>query len=464
MKMSKRLRSRLIWIDRIVAWVLILVAAVAVFSGYGITKRLLAPSLMLDMHLWSVWFFIALLAFHIFVTSVVKPFPWRYSLRKIWRRQGDSRSWLRVLHRLSGLAVLATALLVIISGLDWYNFGFGEALPFHQHLRYDIYLAISAIVHVGISVKLALMKKPLLSKRIGAALANVSIVAIAIFALFLVTYADSPRASGGSGLPGEDTTPTELAQVGVGSEEFVFDPTQVDTARPDLFNPGYFSMFDVLVHLDRQSEIDLEYHFDDSMNTHVIDSINGEPYWWYAAYYDGGWSENNVFRMDHYPWKDGTTLKFFDVKRSHLEDIYSTFREEVTRRNDTGGRLVIPSIIIKGRTFTKEFENVEVTAHNLRGDTLREDVVTALDVILSLGDQGKIDHELQWYESIGTADIVKSYWVESIDGDNAHGRCGFVYEAGSLGFTGFAGNHIHLPTDVRILNSPEYVKFFWICI
>ncbi len=49
-------------------------------------------------------------------------------------------------------------------------------------------------------------------------------------------------------MQGEDTIPTELAQVEVGSEEFVFDPTEVETIRPDLFNPGFFSTFDVLVH------------------------------------------------------------------------------------------------------------------------------------------------------------------------------------------------------------------------
>jgi hypothetical protein len=351
---------------------------------------------------------------------------------------------------------------MIISGLDWYNFGLGDALPLDQHLRYDMYLAISAVVHVAVSVKLALMKRSLLRQRMKVALVNVSVVALAIFTLLLVTYIDSAPASGGSGMPGEDTVPTEMAEVEIGGEEFTFDSTQVETVRTDLFNPGYFSMFDVLAHLDKQGEIGLEYHFDDSMNTHVVDSINGEPDWWYEAYYDGGWSESNMFRMDHYPWKNGTTLEFFEVKRSRLEDIYSTFREEVTRLNDNGGKLVVPSVTIKGRNFTKEFENVEVTPHNMRSDMFREGVPTALDVILSLGDQGKIEYELQWYESVGTADIVKSYWVDSIDGDKTSGRCGFVYEAGSLAFP-FAG-HIHIPPDIRAFNSPEYVKFFWICI
>ena len=82
-----------------------------------------------------------------------------------------------------------------------------------------------------------------------------------------------------SGSPGEGTAPSQMGTVKVGSDRFEFDPTQVETVRPDLFNPGHFSVFDVLVHVAKQGGIDLEYHFDESMNTHVIDSIDGESEW-----------------------------------------------------------------------------------------------------------------------------------------------------------------------------------------
>ena len=100
----------------------------------------------------------------------------------------------------------------------------------------------------------------------------------------------------------------------------------------------------------------------------------------------------------------------------------------------------------------------------MRDDVLSSNVTTAIDVIMSLEDQEKITYELKWYESIGTAGIVKDYWVEAIDGDKSYDRCGFVYEAGSPKYAFFRGNHIHLPSDIRVLNSPEYVEFFWICI
>jgi hypothetical protein len=257
---------------------------------------------------------------------------------------------------------------------------------------------------------------------------------------------------------------TEIAEVMIDDERFTFNPIEVKTIRSDLFNDGFFSMFDILVHLDKQGKISLAYHFDENMNTYVIDSINGKPDWWYYTYYDGGWPENNVFRIDHYPWKNGTTLVFFRETRSTLDRIYSEFSNEVTRMRNNDGKLIVPRVVIKGLNLELEFENVEVVPHNVRNDVFKENVVTGLDVIMSLGDQGKITYELNWYETIGTARIVKSYWVEAINDEKAFGHCGFVYEAGSFSFAGFLGNHIHLPTDVRVLNSPEYVLFYWLCV
>ncbi len=91
--------------------------------------------------------------------------------------------------------------------------------------------------------------------------------------------------------------------------------------------------------------------------------------------------------------------------------------------------------------------------------------MTALDILLSLAEQGELSKlKLTWYERIAGADPVDSYWVEQIDEAEAFDRCGFVYETGPLDFSGFTGSHIHLPSDVRVIISPEYALWFWICI
>ncbi|MFO7929361.1 MAG: hypothetical protein R6U35_06820 [Candidatus Humimicrobiaceae bacterium] len=250
---------------------------------------------------------------------------------------------------------------------------------------------------------------------------------------------------------------------GIGN--FKFNPLEVSTIRDDLFNEGYFSIFDILVSLEQSGEIEMEYYFDEELNTYVIGSINGIEGWWYIAYYDGGWPERNVFRMDHYPYKDKMSITIIEASQRELESYYDVFREEIARKNLNGDEIIIPEVVLRGPNIGDLiFENFKVEAHNLRNDMLKEGTVTAIDAIMALGDEGLIDYELFWYESIGTAEIVKNYWVNRINNDAASGRCGFVYEEGSVDFSGFRGNHIHIPSDIRIINSPEYLEYYWICL
>jgi len=245
---------------------------------------------------------------------------------------------------------------------------------------------------------------------------------------------------------------------------FTFDPREVTTIREDIFRDGYFSIFDVLVHLEQKELIEIDYYFDEDMNTYVINNLDGYSSWWYDAFYDGGWPERSVFRMDHYPYKDKMVLNLVRTTNDYINSVYNTYRDEVRRRNQNGGKMIVTEVIIELKNETLVFENVEVKAHNLRSDMFQPGVITAIDTILSLAEEEKISYDLQWYESIGTAGIVKSYWVNRINDNISEGRCGFVYEAGDEEFYFFRGNHNHIPSDVRVINSPQYVKYFWICI
>ena len=262
----------------------------------------------------------------------------------------------------------------------------------------------------------------------------------------------------------DGTSLTETGRITIRSVgEFEFNPSQIESVRSDIFKEGYFSIFDILVHLHERRDIDLAYHFDDAMNTHVIDSLNGERYWWYRAYYHMGWGENNAFRMDHFPYKDRMTISIGPVNESYIHEVHSIFRDEVQRRRDNDGKVIIPEVIIRGPETRLELKDVEVFSHNLRKDIFQNDVITAIDVIMSLGELGELSYDLRWQENIGSA-IIKQYFVDRINEDVSFRRCGFVYEAGSRRFDGFRGNHIHLPSDTRVLNSPEYLSYFWICI
>lgn len=255
--------------------------------------------------------------------------------------------------------------------------------------------------------------------------------------------------------------PGEIDIRGIG--RFDFTPGRIESVRKDIFREGHFSLFDVLVHLDARGDIDMKYHFDQQMNTHVIDSINRKENWWYFAYYHGGWSENNVFRMDHFPYKDRMTIRITQANREYLEEVFKNFREEVRQKKKNNGRIIIPEVLIKGPNTRITLENVAVRPHNLRSDVFQEGVITAIDVVMTLGERGELTYDLKWYERIGSS-IVRNYFVERINDDAAYGRCGFVYEAGPQRFGGFRGNHIHLPSDTRVINSPQYLEYFWICL
>jgi hypothetical protein len=259
----------------------------------------------------------------------------------------------------------------------------------------------------------------------------------------------------------ESHTGDEIKIQGIGTLKFNVD--EVATVRTDLFNPGHFSIFDILVNLDNDNKINMEYHFDGEMDSYIIDSINGIENFWHIAYYDGGWPEGNVFRMDHYPYKPKMYIELYQSSSTKLNKIYNTFREELTRNNNNNGTTIIPEVFIKTPSNQYHFIDVEVTAHNLRNDFFQNGVITAIDVIMSMGDQGLITYDLKWYEEIGFAEI-KNYYVESINGERAYGSCGYVYEAGDNDFKGFTGNHIHITADIRIITSPEYEEWFWICL
>ena len=264
----------------------------------------------------------------------------------------------------------------------------------------------------------------------------------------------------------EGRIPSETGMVDViGVGKFSFEPENVRTLRPDVFVDGHFSLFDALVHIHELGHIDLQYRFDDDLATHVIESIEGQPHWWYVAHYASGWWENSVLHMDLYPWKDGTALRVQPMTESYMSRLHLAFEQEVQRLAANDGQVIIPEVVIEDPTGTKVFHDVHVTPHGIRSDILQDGVITALDILLSLGEQGHLSTVgLTWYSSIGRADPVDNYFVERIDDAEALLRCGYVYEVGPVDFSGFRGAHIHVPTDARVLVSPDYALWFWLCL
>ncbi|MGY5861785.1 MAG: hypothetical protein RTU09_05380 [Candidatus Thorarchaeota archaeon] len=462
-------------VHRYTAWLLAIFSLAIIATGYSLARGWIVDIYLISsLHRVLEVFFIGFLIIHVTITLVHFKITWRRLLDGVRNKKGTSIHLLRLVQRVSAWLIVIFALLVILPGLNgyiWFATVFSETIPFGWHRIYDAFLAVLIILHVGVGLKFLSIRRGVRKQ-----IANLFIIGLTVSLLVTVAFLNAPQISiplvepppGNDTIinPGTTTLPVGVttAHASVDGVKYGFNWSAIETTRPDLFTDGHFSMFDVLVDLSNRGLVSLEYHFNESMNTHVIDSMNGMTNWWYRSYYSGGWLENNVFRMDHHPWKEGTTLQFMMLDANQLERIHQAFEEEVARLEANGGTVIIPHVEITTPHIALGFYNVTVTAHDLRDDLFQSGVITAIDVIMSLGDQGLITYGLQWYDTIGTAEIVRNYWVDNIDGEQASGTCGFVYDTGSLEFYGFGGNHIHIPMDARMLNSPEYLRMFWICL
>ncbi|GAH40669.1 unnamed protein product, partial [marine sediment metagenome] len=112
------------------------------------------------------------------------------------------------------------------------------------------------------------------------------------------------------------------------------------------------------------------------------------------------------------------------------------------------------------------FSDVQVRPHGLRSDMFQDGVITAADVMLSLADAGELSCELVWQDRIGRT-LVQSYYFTRFNDKEAEGRAGFTYELGERKFAGgryqrgFGNNRFHMTTDIRVVVSPEYMRWRW---
>jgi hypothetical protein len=363
--------------------------------------------------------------------------------------------------------IVLFAFFVVSSGLLGYDViarALGDTIPFDWHRFYDVFLAIAIVIHVGVGLKFLAIRK-----RMKGVFVNVGILALVCALLLPVGLLNAPPivSTPVDTLLTVVNDPDPLngtinAHVTIHPIIYGFNSLEVETVRPDVFRPGAFSMFDVVIHLDRKNLINLTYHFNASLNTHVIDSLFGTHLWWYSVVYSGGWGEPNAFRMDLYPWKNLTQLSLHTTYQGWLDRVHSAWIEEVERLERNNGSLIVPEIHFETIEWNLDFYNITITPHNLRNDTFQNGVITGIDVIMTLGDLGLITYNIAWYDSIGSASYVRDYFITAINDAVQYGTCGWVYESGqrSLG----QGNHIHLPSDSRVMTSPEYVDWFWICI
>jgi hypothetical protein len=271
-----------------------------------------------------------------------------------------------------------------------------------------------------------------------------------------------------NGTPG-NTLPTAeragLVTIEGMAQERPVEPTAMRTLRPDVFQPGQFSVFDALVQVCEADGIAIEHHFDECLRTHLIDSLAGEPHWWYAAAYHGGHRpEEPAHRMDAHPYRDWMTVSVYPVGEERVCELRRAWSDEVRRLEANGGRAVVPEVGLKTLEQDLTFADVEVTAHDLRVDLFQPGVLTVADIMLSLADRGDLSVGLEWTEMVGPT-LQQAYYFTRFNDERAGWRTGFTYEVGERVFTGreprFSNNRLHVTADMRAIVSPEYVLWSW---
>ncbi|MHA2397396.1 MAG: hypothetical protein ACXADU_00725 [Promethearchaeota archaeon] len=444
------MRIKWLKIHRVSSWVIVALALLTIILGYISSNRLLSPYIFwLTIHVVIVWMLVITSIFHVILSLKYLKLKVKRMIERIKSEKAVDIHLLRLIQRITSWGILIFSTLVIISGLkyyQWFAVIFGDFFLFSWHLNYDLLLAIFVILHVVVGSKFYLTRKKI--RHWGA---DLLIILLGISSVITVLIINAPPR-----LP--------PFQVRIDGVNYSFNPDEIDTVRPDLFQNGSYSPFDVLLHLNSTGKLNMTYHFNSTLDTYVIDSLNGKPNYWYHAYYSGGYIEPNVVRIDHFPWKPGTTLIMYEESPSHLNHMYSTFAQETVRLATNNGTIVIPTVTINGSSFDLEFYNITVTAHDMRNDVFQNGTITALDVIMTLGDLGYLTYELKFFTTLQTAGYIYTYFVQKINSDETVGRCGFLYEVGDTDFKFPGPNYIFIGADTRILTSPEYLRFFWGCL
>ncbi len=280
-----------------------------------------------------------------------------------------------------------------------------------------------------------------------------------------------------------------------------FDPLGHDivSLRDDIFAPGFYSMFDVILAVASANGIELLFHYDSLRKTHFIDSIDGRTgnYWYRFAYDVGGNPSGELlnrrqYRWDEALWRPGVTIRVQDADAvlEDLDAIKAAYLAEIEREQLFGN--LIPTVELSVSpsdfdgnppashrvSFQNSWSDLLVTAHNLRATgypspyskPFQPGVVTSIDVLLSLQDLGELEAVSGVFYTHFAGNYIESYYVvtmgfPTVGTTHASGRQGFVYTTGngsSNRMVNNAGRTFHITSDISVVHAPDFSVWRWI--
>jgi hypothetical protein len=155
------LTRRLVRVNRWLSWLLVLVAFLVLFLGYGQTELDLRSPVVVWGHFLLGGVFGVLFFFHMGISVFLVRFDWAGSIRQVFGGEVEKIVWLRLGQRVSGWFLVVLASLVLMSGLDWFKLGTGWIVSFSSHVVWDFLLAAVFMAHTLIGLGFALKRKRL---------------------------------------------------------------------------------------------------------------------------------------------------------------------------------------------------------------------------------------------------------------------------------------------------------------
>lgn len=293
------------------------------------------------------------------------------------------------------------------------------------------------------------------------------------------------------------TKANPASQVQIGTNIYIFNPDSfnITSVRPDIFNSGYYSMFDVILVVAAAKNIPVDYYWDDSSKTHWITKVGSNlGNWWYHFSYDAGSGNTNEInykranRWDEALWRPGVWIKL--VNNENTTQIRTEYLEEIQREKTFGK--IIPSVkftinpsnfygnpIGSGRiSVTKEFFNVLITPHNFRSSNyqspyskpFKPGVVTSMDIPLSLMDSGYLNAVTGVFYNHFNGNYIDSYYIvelgfPGVGTAHSSGRQGFVYVTENGIYPNLpneADSKLHMTCDINVIHSPDFSYWRWV--
>ena len=293
-----------------------------------------------------------------------------------------------------------------------------------------------------------------------------------------------------------EALPVPGSRIRIGGQVYAFDPARhsIVSVRPDIFAPSYFSMFDVILAVAREQGIALAYHWDPSRKAHFIDAIDGRSadYWYRFSYDAGSGNQGELglrreYRWDEALWRPGVWIAVTEGEA--LDEIKGAYLREIQREEAHGNVVPLVTIAINPSshqgnppgsnrvTVTREFRDVRVQAHDLRAAgapvpfsrPFQPGVVTSLDVLLSLQDQGELNLVNSVFYTYLAGKYIDSHYVVAlgfpgVGTAHASGRHGFTYTTGNGSWQRMvndANRTFHITADIAVLHAPDFSTWVW---